>query len=59
MAKKQDQESQESQESQDSKAGLVRMVRDAPQHPGGPVTADVHPDEVPSYSAADWRAEKA
>lgn len=56
MAKKQDQESQESQE---SKAGLVRMVRDAPQHPGGPVTADVHPDEVPSYSAADWRAEKA
>ena len=37
---------------------LVHMVRDVPQHRGGPVTADVHPDEVSDYSAQDWRVEK-
>lgn len=37
---------------------LVRMVRDTPQHKGGPVTADVHPEEVADYSAHDWRVAK-
>lgn len=33
----------------------VAMQRDEPPHPGGPVTADVHPDEVDHYRAAGWR----
>ena len=36
-------------------AGTVRMVRDAPQHKGGPLTADVHPDEVDNYAKRGWR----
>lgn len=37
---------------------LVHMVRDTPQFKDGPVTADVHPDEVADYSAHDWRVAK-
>lgn len=35
----------------------IRMVRDEPIHPGGPTSADVHPDEVDNWAAADWRVE--
>lgn len=31
------------------------MTRAEPIHPGGPVTADVHPDEVANYQAGGWR----
>lgn len=34
---------------------LIRMRRDAPMHPGGPVTADVHPAEVENWLACGWR----
>lgn len=32
----------------------VKMKRHAPQHPDGPTTADVHPDEVVNYEQAGW-----
>lgn len=32
----------------------VSMIRDEPDHPGGPTTADVHPDEVANYEAGGW-----
>lgn len=34
---------------------IVKMVRDVPQFPGGPVEAEVHPDEVEGMTAFDWR----
>jgi plasmid stabilization system protein ParE len=37
---------------------LVVMVRDAPEFPGGPLSADVHPDEVDNWLALDWRLEE-
>lgn len=33
---------------------LVHMVREQPPFPGGPVTADVHPDEVENWRASGW-----
>jgi hypothetical protein len=33
----------------------IPMVRDMPVHPGGPVAADVHPDEVAHWRAHGWR----
>ncbi|EEI9214271.1 hypothetical protein NI363_000603 [Salmonella enterica] len=36
---------------------LVVMVRDTPEFPGGPLRADVHPDEVDNWLALDWRLE--
>lgn len=37
---------------------LVAMVRDTPEFPGGPLRADVHPDEVDNWLALDWRLEE-
>ncbi|ECG3230651.1 hypothetical protein DU239_03765 [Salmonella enterica subsp. enterica] len=37
---------------------LVVMVRDTPEFPGGPLHADVHPDEVDNWLALDWRLEE-
>lgn len=37
---------------------LVAMVRDTPEFPGGPLSADVHPDEVDNWQALDWRLEE-
>ena len=37
---------------------LVLMVRDQPEFPGGPLIADVHPDEVDNWLALDWRLEE-
>lgn len=37
---------------------LVLMVRDQPEFPGGPLNADVHPDEVHNWLALDWRLEE-
>lgn len=37
---------------------LVIMVRDAPEFPGGPLSAEVHPDEVDNWLALDWRLEE-
>ena len=34
------------------------MVRDTPEFPGGPLHADVHPDEVDNWLALDWRLEE-
>jgi len=39
-----------------NEAALVPMTRDAPQFPGGPVEARVHPDEVGNYLAGGWAA---
>ena len=36
---------------------LVVMVRDAPEFPGGPLSAEVHPDEVDNWLALDWSLE--
>jgi hypothetical protein len=35
-------------------ADIVKMKRLEPQFPGGPVDAEVHPDEVESMKACDW-----
>ena len=37
---------------------LVAMMRDTPEVPGGPLSADVHPDEVDNWLALDWRLEE-
>ncbi|MFV9236083.1 hypothetical protein [Citrobacter freundii] len=47
---------QEQQEQQDVE--LVIMVRDTPEFPDGPLSADVHPDEVDNWLALDWRLEE-
>lgn len=33
---------------------VVKMVRETPMHAGGPVTADVHEDEVAGWLKAGW-----
>lgn len=33
---------------------LIKMIRDEPAHEGGPVEADVHPDEIPNFQAGGW-----
>ena len=33
---------------------IVKMAREAPMVPGGPVTADVHPDEVEAWKLHGW-----
>lgn len=47
------------QEQQQEQPGieLVVMVRDTPEFPGGPLSAEVHPDEVDDWLALDWRLE--
>ena len=35
-------------------ADIVKMKRLEPQFPGGPVEAEVHPDEVEGMKACDW-----
>lgn len=39
---------------------LVKMTRDAPTFPGGPVSADVCPDDVAQWEGSGWvvRAEE-
>ncbi|ENJ2218367.1 hypothetical protein ACND0I_003588 [Escherichia coli] len=48
------------QEQQQEQQGieLVAMVRDTQEFPGGPLRADVHPDEVDNWLALDWRLEE-
>ena len=38
---------------------LIRMRRETPQHEGGPVTAEVHPDEVENFERENWLVEEA
>lgn len=47
------------QEQQQEQPGieLVVMVRDTPEFPGGPLSTEVHPDEVDNWLALDWRLE--
>lgn len=33
---------------------LVAMVREEPQYPGGPTTAEVHLEEVANFAAGGW-----
>ncbi len=40
---------------EERKPQLVKMTRFAPSRPGGPTTADVHPDEVPLYLKKGWQ----
>lgn len=46
------------QEQEQQGIELVLMVRDQPEFPGGPLNADVHPDEVDNWLALDWRLEE-
>ena len=34
---------------------LVKMFRDSPLFPGGPITADVHPAEVAGWASFGWQ----
>ena len=34
------------------------MVRDIPEFPNGPLSAEVHPAEVDNWLALDWRLEE-
>ncbi|MCE0845959.1 hypothetical protein LVQ79_10425 [Buttiauxella sp. A2-C1_F] len=45
-------------EAEKNAGGMVVMVRDEPEFPGGPLSADVHPDEVDNWLALDWRLEE-
>lgn len=36
---------------------LLIMVRGEPEFPGGPLSADVHPDEVDNWLALGWQLE--
>ena len=42
-----------------AETATVHMVRDVPTHPGGPMMADVHPDEVEAWAKMGWREEEA
>ena len=37
---------------------LLKMTRDEPQFPGGPLTADVHPDSVAEMELHGWKLDK-
>lgn len=37
---------------------LLIMVREVPEFPGGPLSADVHPDEVDNWRALGWQMEE-
>ena len=52
------QEQQQEQQHEQPGIELVVMVRDIPEFPGGPLRADVHPDEVDNWLALDWRLEE-
>jgi len=49
---------QDQQQDQQQGIELVVMVRDEPEFPGGPLSAEVHPDEVDNWLALDWRLEE-
>ncbi len=51
---------QQDQQDQPDQQGVehVVMVRDEPEFPGGPLSAEVHPDEVDNWLALDWRLEE-
>ena len=34
---------------------VIAMYREEPAHPGGPTTADVHPEEAESMQSMGWR----
>ena len=51
-------EQQQEQQQEQQGIELVVMVRDTPEFPGGPLRADVHPDEVDNWLALDWRLEE-
>lgn len=42
-------------ETEEAAVETVKMVRSAPQFPGGPTEADVHPDEVTDYATGGWQ----
>lgn len=48
---------EQEQEQEPSGIELIVMVRDEPEFPGGPLSAEVHPDEVDNWLALDWRLE--
>lgn len=54
----QQQEQQQVQQQEQPDIELVVMVRYIPEFPGGPLRADVHPDEVDNWLALDWRLEE-
>ena len=47
-----------SQQEQQQGIELVVMARDFPEFPGGPLSAEVHLDEVENWLALDWRLEE-
>lgn len=49
---------QQEQQQEQQCIELVVMVRDIPEFPGGPLRAEVHPDEVNNWLALDWRLEE-
>lgn len=49
---------QEQQQEQQQGIELVVMARDFPEFPGGPLSAEVHLDEVENWLALDWRLEE-
>ncbi|EKY0661824.1 hypothetical protein [Citrobacter freundii] len=49
---------QQDQQQDQQGVELVVMVRDEPEFPGGPLSAEVHPDEVDNWLALDWRLEE-
>ncbi|NGF41364.1 hypothetical protein [Enterobacter hormaechei] len=53
-----DNPAQQEQQQEQQGIELVVMVRDTPEFPGGPLRADVHPDEVNNWLALDWRLEE-
>ncbi|MEZ2586215.1 hypothetical protein ACBQ10_16785 [Kluyvera intermedia] len=50
--------SQQDQQQDQTGIELVAMVRDTPEFPGGPLSAEVHPAEVDNWLALDWRLEE-
>ncbi|ERP08667.1 hypothetical protein L349_06192 [Enterobacter sp. MGH 3] len=58
LAAQQTADNNPAQQEQQQGIELVVMVRDTPEFPGGPLRADVHPDEVNNWLALDWRLEE-
>lgn len=57
MLRKDDMAKEKTEAKEKKTSGLVAMTCSEEDAKGGPVTADVHPDEVENFKLAGWKVE--
>ena len=55
MLRKDDMAKEKTEIKEKKASGLIAMIRTEEDAKGGPVTADVHPDEVENFKLAGWK----